>query len=158
MWHYPEHYGYSRGETSSVWESIKADPKFWQNLPPYTDTKASLAYLSTLRSNHDIYFVTSRVGIKCKLQTERWLRRYGFDDATVLISSQKGAVAGSLNCDAYVDDRWENALDVMLASPRTKSFLLVRPWNQGHDTAVFDITRVSTVVGFVDSLLGAHHA
>lgn len=179
-WHYPQYYGYTESEmdfdNGPVWGAVKSDPKFWQSLLPYADTVESLKYLSILRRDHDIYFVTQRYGIKCKLQTERWLRRFGFDDATVLVSSAKRAVAQALKFDAYVDDRWENAVDVagefkqpnLVSAPMwmpsiTKSFLLVRPWNRrnmdrdGVSPALFGIAEIPTVVGFVDSLLEVQH-
>jgi hypothetical protein len=177
-WHYPQHYGYSAEEMDfekgPVWGAIKSNPTFWQTLPEYADTREALAYLDKLRrAGHDIYFVTNRYGIKCKLQTERWLRRHGFADPTVLVTGDKRRIAQALKLDAYVDDRWENAVDVageykqdtLVSASKwvpstTQSFLLVRPWNRRQTdrtdshVALYGIKEVTTVVGFADSLLG----
>lgn len=153
LWHYPEHYGYSVKDMNNVWDSVRADPTFWVNLPPYPDTGKSLVYLSGLRRNHDIYFVTARVGVRCKLQTERWLRKHGFDDATVLITGHKGVIAGALGFGAYIDDNLVNVASMVEQRRPCQTYLLVRPWNRMGILAE-GIIEVSAVVGFADSLLG----
>jgi uncharacterized protein len=148
-WNYPEHYGYTPDEVSAVWRSIKADCGFWEWLPPYPSTPSAIEHLEERRYDYgdDIYYVTARPGIDAKAQTERWLMNHGVRRPTVLISSRKGDVCSALNIDAYVDDRWENAVDV--AKTATKSFLLVRPWNQDTKPRAFGITPVMSVGDFL---------
>ncbi len=145
IWDYPQHYGYTQQETSDAWSSIIRDSKFWQNLPPYADTIESLARLSTtVIAGHDVYFITSRPGVLAKLQTERWLKRHGFLlTPTVLISSMKGKCVSALQLDKYVDDRWENVIDVATTTG-AEVYLLDRPWNQRPLTPS-GINRITTL-------------
>ncbi len=156
LWNYPEHYGYDQEEIAKVWGVIEHSPIFWQTLPYYPDTYDSAKYLrQQMELGHDVYFVTSRPGLTAKVQTERWLRRLALSP-TVLISSLKGLCAKALRFDAYIDDKWENAVDA--ARTGTATTLLSRPWNAGYDTASFGIVRTSTVVGFVGAPVAADAA
>lgn len=157
-WDYPQHYGYREGEVSAVWENIKVDVNFWFGLSGYPDADDALEMISH-RTADDIYFITSRPGKEAKEQTEMWLMDYGVDNPTVLISSQKGLCAAALRLDAYIDDRWENVVDVsQWGKLRTKTFLLDRPWNHvnthdGNDMcANYGITRVTSVLDFLHAL------
>ena len=143
-WDYPQSYGYTQLEVSDAWASIIRDRTFWQNLPAYEDTKKFLAQLSaeSIKGN-DVYFITSRPGVAAKYQTEWWLTVHGFIcTPTVLISSQKGKCVSALQCDKYIDDRWENALDVATTTG-SEVYLLDRPWNQRWETPT-GIRRIST--------------
>jgi hypothetical protein len=147
-WNYPEHYGYSREEVNAVWATIKADPTFWQNLPVYPTTLDDISYLEKLKQvGHNVYFITNRMGVRAKLQTERWLRRKGFEGPTVLLTAHKGLAARTLELTHYIDDRWENVLDV--ATTNTQTFVMDRPWNRGdyamNITGQSPIIRVSRV-------------
>lgn len=155
MWDYPQHYGYSAEAVGKVWDNIIADPTFWQNLFAYPYTWEALGEATKLvEAGHDIYFVTSRPGVIAKQQTERWLAMAGFDALpTVLISSHKGLVARALKLDFYIDDRWDNALDV--AVTRTKTFMVTRPWNQGNVPKAFGIVEVSSVLEFLTAIAPA---
>ena len=79
----------------------------------------------------EVFFVTSRPGLRAKLQTERWLL-YTMDFAcpTVIVSRQKGLVAAALGIDLIVDDKPENVREVMLAAGSIGA-LFDQPWNQG---------------------------
>lgn len=134
MWDYPQHYGYTEAQVNAVWENIKADATFWRRLPEYPGTESFLfgTIESLDREGNDVYFITSRPGIAAKKQTENWIRAAGLNwmEPTVLISSAKGLCAHALRLDIYVDDRWENCLDVVATSEGTKVYLLDQPWNQ----------------------------
>lgn len=156
VWDYPAHYGYSKEENTAVWKSITADRYFWYDLEPYDDIAASIVYLGNKAAQgHDLYFITSRPGLAAKAQTEAWLYNQfrqcdlyrNLPAITVLISSAKGLCARALQLDAYIDDRWENCLEVAVP---TKTCLLHRSWNaeQAHDA--MGIHRVHTLVGFAD--------
>lgn len=152
-WNYPQHYGYTEAQVSSVWAGIVEDPLFWQNLATYPDTLASLQAIAKRSHNgDDIYFVTSRPGIRAKQQTEKWLRNMGLADRpTVLISGSKGLIAAGLKLDTYIDDRWENALDVAVTT-RTRSYLLDRPWNTAFNAGEQGIHRVASVAEFFEAI------
>jgi 5'(3')-deoxyribonucleotidase len=146
-WDYPEYYGYTREETSQVWETIKSDRFFWQNLPTYPTTLYDLFTLAARFEGHDddLYFITSRPGIRAKRQTENWLEARWpartVAPLTVLISSRKGDCARALNLDVYVDDRIENVVDVVGTGTRT--FLYSHPWNL--TCSCRDITRITSL-------------
>lgn len=168
-WQWPAHYGYTREEESATWDVVEVDPKFWQHLGAYPDTYEALKLLHTItvERGDDVYFVTSRPGVAAKVQTERWLRCHGFPTPTVLISSAKGQVARALKFDAYVDDRWENAVDVAghnrivwetgdmtprWVSSTTRTYLVDRPWNRTNNETPYGITRVDSALAFVRQL------
>lgn len=147
MWDYPQHYGYTEEQVNAVWESIKADCTFWRRLPEYDYTESFLynKVEALHRAGNDVYFITSRPGIAAKAQTEYWLRNAGLSwmEPTVLISSAKGLCARALRLDVYVDDRWENCLDVVATSEGTKVYLLDQPWNR--DRSHPSIARISSL-------------
>lgn len=142
-WSYPEHYGYTRREVSEVWTQIKLSANFWVNLQGYPSTEGFLEFLDSLDGNNDIYFVTSRVGIRVKHQTETWLYEHGFNKPTVLISSEKGLCANALKMDYYIDDKNENVRDVVEVSG-ADCFMLAQPWNESQ----FGCVRVDSIVDF----------
>jgi len=108
---------------------------------------------SVFRLNKDdVYFITSRPGIDAKIQTEDWLYNAGYPHATVLISSAKGLCAQALKLDVYIDDRWENCVDVATTSLKTKVFLLDRPWNRGNNPDAFNIVVVDSATDFLNRL------
>lgn len=133
-WEYPESLGYAKAEIGLVWDDIKASGSFWTSLPNYPDTTEIMTKLFNLRDKgHDIYFITTRVGYHCKLQTERWLyQRWGVAP-TVLISKSKGMVAAGLELDMFVDDKPENCIDIVKHMGPNHTYLLDRPWNQDFD-------------------------
>lgn len=143
-WDYPEHYGYTAGHMSGVWQSIKEDESFWLRLPAYPEANETLRRLTQqVLIGSDVYFITSRPGAVAKWQTEEWLRRHGFDETpTVLISSAKGLSAKALKLDVYVDDRWENVVDVTTQVPDCRTCLVDRPWNQDRDHEAAGVARV----------------
>lgn len=151
-WNYPEFYSYTDAEVSRVWRAIEDDASFWRDLKAYDDAREALGKLALLElGNADVYFVTSRPGQTAKEQTEAWLRMHGWDRATVLISSAKGAVAKALKLTHYVDDRDLNCVDVRDTSPSTAVYVVDRPWNRNLQAT--DIRRVPNAVDFTRELL-----
>jgi 5'(3')-deoxyribonucleotidase len=145
-WDYPEHYGYSADETSAIWKDIEHDATFWYSLDEYPGAFASVLELDRLDAlGHDVYFVTSRPGIKAKKQTERWLISRGIRNPTVLISGAKGVIADVLDLEYYIDDRDKNVLDVAARrGAKTRTYLMNRPWNV-QLTNLGSIIRVDSV-------------
>mgnify|MGYP001560785766 CR=1 FL=1 len=148
-WNYPEALGYTSAEVSTAWELIKSGCTFWELLPPLPGLRqfCDWFYTGSVESNPcEFYFVTSRMGQKVKLQTENWLDHHAAKGLTVLISSEKGAIAKALKLDFYVDDRAENIADVVEQSPSTRAFLLDSPWNQHMNAG----TRIYALSEFLD--------
>lgn len=141
-WMQPSEYGYTREETSQVWESIKHDGVFWRSLSPYPGIATFLLRLSAhcQDGHNDLYFITARPGPTAKRQTEQWLAPFlrhadGPLTPTVLIAYDKGAVARALDLDVYVDDRFDNVVSAVKLAPLTTVCLLDRPWNQDANTS-----------------------
>lgn len=128
VWNYPAHYGYSDEETEKAWQEIDASPSFWETLDPKPGTEGLLRWLFWKQSVWDVYFLTNRPrGINTKLQTERWLRAYGFPRATVLIArGDKGALASGLDLTHVLDDRPEN---LIVLPPGVQRYLLLTRYN-----------------------------
>jgi hypothetical protein len=57
--------------------------------------------------------------------------------------------ARALNLTHYIDDRWENVVDVRQYNPTTEVFLLTQPWNVNNDAVAQGVQRVSSVMEFV---------
>lgn len=154
-WDFPESLGYTKAEVSAVWDVIKRDPSFWATLPAYRTTVDDLDTLSLLefRGSVDIYFITNRMGISAKNQTERFLTALSVFLPTVLLTAHKGLAAQTLDLTHYIDDKWENCLDVVSVG-KTRTFIMDRPWNQHSlaEDASHHLTRVSSVRAALRSL------
>lgn len=149
VWDFAAYRGYTKEETSVVWERIKESSTFWEGLPVYGENCDALSdwfmryYNHPL--NHDIYFITSRPGDSAKGQTERWFEyAMGIPSPTVLVvgSHQKGNIAKALNLDCYIDDYYENCVDVVRVSPHTRCYILDRHYNR-RGTVGLDTPNVS---------------
>lgn len=158
-WNYPESVGYTREEVSAVWKDITEDRAFWYRIGWYMDVDQEALRRLCVDREHDVYFITARPGLQAKLQTELWLAPQIKTFPTVLITSHKGLAARTLDLDFYIDDRYENVLDVASsvvinngpsAGPRVQTFLLDRPWNQQELPP--EIRRVYTVSEFLSCL------
>jgi len=118
-WNWPTLRGYTKEETAAVWEAIKADPLFWLNLGEDVGCPTLRTLLPELEREHEVYYVTTRLGIRPRRQTEIWLTEHlryqvgaltGYRP-TVLIAAyqQKGLLAKGLALDVFIDDNVENA-------------------------------------------------
>ena len=137
-WNWPEFRGYSDDLMKQVWGEIVASPNFWRRLLPISmNVNALELVIESLEHRHDVYFITSRPGMSAKRQTEGWLTTYLlYDDPdvrpTVLLASDKGAVAKALKLDCYLDDNLDNIKSVLRESPKTRAYLLNRSYNRGE--------------------------
>lgn len=142
-WNYPvDQFGYSKEEFSAAWKAVEASYEFWFHLAEYPWTRDYCNHVDRLsEKGYEVYYITSRMGIDVKGQTEDWLNQRGVLNPTVLISSAKGLCAKALDLGLYVDDKNENVLDVLIAQPRCKVIMQAQPWNQQQ--TVFDEPDVS---------------
>lgn len=170
-WNWPEYRGYTRDEVNAVWTHIKQSHDFWLSLAEAPGCATLRMCVLDLQRFHDLYFVTSRIGVDVKWQSEQWLKLHlGIEAPTVLISSQKGLCAKALKLDCYLDDNADNVNDVVLktipevgstlssqalyAKPETRTYLLDCSYNRpgGPEDVNVDVrvTRVKTVGEFLD--------
>src|SRR5512138_3461350 len=107
-----------------VWEEIKKRPYFWASLCPLA-TQAEFHIIQRLQGlSADVYFVTHRMGVDPKGQTEFWLRSQGIDTPTVIVSGLKAEIARGIGATHCLDDKFGNAYTVSVYSRATKSYLL----------------------------------
>ncbi len=131
-WNYELDNGYTKEQVKKVWDEIVHNTKFWEKLEAYPDTKETIKELNRLaKKNHDVYFLTHRMGKNAKLQTETWLYNHGMNYPTVLLTGDKGPVLNNLGIKFFVDDKLETVNDIMRQGLDTQHFYLIdRPYNQ----------------------------
>jgi hypothetical protein len=154
VWYWPELRGYTKEQIGRVWGEIKESSRFWADLDPIEENVSTLRLvLPDLLRRHDIYYVTNRMGVDAKWQTEMWLQFHvGAALPTVLLTEQKGAIASALRLDVYIDDKLANADDVADKSPSTRNYLLDRAYNRGL-RATGHFARVRTLGQMLDKEL-----
>jgi hypothetical protein len=125
-----------RRRRDAVWQGIRATPDFWTTLQPTDPAAVRSIHEMTLRHPWEVFFITRRPGTAgdtVQRQTQRWLVRQGFDLPSVLvIAGSRGAAAGALRLNYYVDDNPTNCLDVA-AQSGAKPLLIVP---DGDETTV----------------------
>lgn len=134
-WNWPTDRGYTAEETREVWKRIFADPEFWLNLHtiPHEVETLQHYYDHIVDAGHEVTFITNRAGIAPRLQTEQWLEEAcGVFNPHVVIVGQgmKGHIAKAMELDCYVDDNYDNALDVILLS-KARTYLRDCAYNRG---------------------------
>lgn len=147
--------GMDKKQIGMTWESIKGDRYFWRKLAPLVDAVA-LDRIYYLHRDNNVYFVTSRVGVDCKRQTEYWLEAQGIARPTVVICKRKGEFAKAVDADCAIDDKANNASCIDWITEGTcKSYLLDRPYNQApQDFMGSGVVRVSSVEQYLDIIGG----
>jgi len=115
-WNYHAVYGYTDAEAKQVWGAIAASDRFWERLDPLPGAVSLLKWAFWKQNQIDVYFITSRIGLGVKKQSEHWLHCHGFPRATVLVqqeqSGTKGDLAKGLGLTHVLDDKIENLLSL----------------------------------------------
>ena len=112
-----------------LWDAVKSIPNFWETLDE-TEPGIVARIAETARARRwDVIFLTSRpssTGDIVQVQSQRWLRRFGFDlPSLFVVSTSRGRIASALELDVVVDDRPENCLDVTIDS-KARAILIWR--------------------------------
>lgn len=145
VWDWEKLRGYTDEEIKPVWAHIMTSPDFWVHLTALPGATALAQRIARLENDHDLYFVTARVGDGAKWQTEVWLNTMiPVQLPTVLLSKDKGAICKALNIDLYIDDNLPNVQGVVEQSPKTRTYLLDYAYNQ-EDIVAPQYRRVSSV-------------
>jgi len=118
-----------------LWARVREIENFWESLKEIEPgAVARLAEAATTNA-WDILFITTRpssAGDPTQRQSQRWLRKHGFDCPSVfVVSGSRGRVATALTLDVVIDDRPENCLDVATDS-KARAILV---WRDGPETA-----------------------
>lgn len=121
VWYWERHYGYSKEVEKNVWENhILKSKDFWYELEALPGAGETIHHINKLvQRGHDVYFLTHRMGLKAKRQTEDWLNFIyddagnlrGMDNPTVLLSSDKTPILGALGINFYIDDKAETIVE-----------------------------------------------
>lgn len=149
-WYWDRAAGVQKDDEKFVWGQIM-DSNFWLDLSPLPGAEETLQQLSAKRFAGDqIYFITTRPGLKAKLLTEYWLTNWGFPNATVIIAGSekaKGQLASALKLDVFIDDKPENCEQVAReADSNCRIFLVDAPYNRQFDETCLVITRVCSAM------------
>lgn len=124
-WTWNTDFGLTSRMAQQVERYIKGQAKSFLNVPAYAHTHELIAKMNAWRdAGHDIYSITARNIPRAKWITEKWLMGQGLTLPTVIVASEKGAVARALKLDAFVDDHAENCLSAQMCSPGTTVIML----------------------------------
>lgn len=138
-WDWDLAFGYSQADIVQTWqEHILSSDRFWRRLDPLPYAKNTVRNLNRLaREGNDVYFLTDRVGIKAKQQTESWLYVLGMQNPTVILVSNKLPILQTLGVEFFIDDRGDTVSLVHdMASTTTldlKVFLKDAPYNRMYE-------------------------
>jgi hypothetical protein len=106
----------SSRQQSRLWERVASTRNFWETLREHEPGTVQHLQKLALELRWDVLFVTQRpatAGRTIQLQTQRWLRRHGFEFPSVYTTqASRGRIAAALTLDAHVDDRLEHCVDV----------------------------------------------
>lgn len=130
VWNWETNAGYTQAQFKKVWSEITHNDGFWSGLgelPGARDVVRSLNKMANL--GHDIYFITNRMGIRAKHQTEIWLYGLGMNYPTVIVAADKLPILRSLGVGFFVDDKPETVLEVAEANLDMKLYLRQAPYN-----------------------------
>lgn len=116
-------WGITKEERERVWNRIvNTDDWFYYNCNAYPGVSQLLPWLT---EQHEVFFITTRAetgGMSVQRQTQMHLADLGVQFPSVIVTSNKGAVAAALQLDAFVDDKTSNVQSVVDQSPTTKVF------------------------------------
>ena len=148
-WDFPE---IPREVQNEVWKRIKASRDWWLNLPSLVSADVFWK-IDELVSDHQLVFVTSRVGIAPQLQTELWLHHYGIQNPCVVVSKRKAEIAKAIDADYSIDDKPENVACVhWIADVKPcRSYVIDRPYNRTGFIPK-NVRRVLTVEEFLNDI------
>jgi len=118
-----------------LWDAVKSITNFWETLDE-TEPGIVTRIAETARARRwEVMFLTSRpstAGDTVQVQSQRWLRRRGFDlPSLFVVSTSRGRIASALELDVVLDDRPENCLDITIDS-KARAVLIWR----GEETGV----------------------
>lgn len=147
--------GLDKRQVDHLWKVIEENDRgFWAELfPLFSSTEAKYIKLLTERTGVEVYFVSNRHTRTALQQTRMWLANWLdiHNPNVVLVGKQgKGYVAKGLEADFCIDDKLGNAVYVGYEAPKTRSYLIERPYN-AVDGAMIGrtVVRVPTLTPFL---------
>ena len=101
---------YGKKVVGMAWEDVRQSPKFWTTLDPMPGAKEAAKQFNAIQRKHDVFFLTSRVGLGVQSQTCKWLYNLGVNFPNVIVVSRyqdKWALLHALDAGFFVDDKLE---------------------------------------------------
>ena len=132
-WHWDLAAGYTKEEEKAAWDAIKDSATFWRDLPllPQYDVVEDLHFcLDDVCHDHEVFFITNRMGRFPKNQSEQWLYEQGIEFPTVIVSGDKLPILKALKIEAFIDDRPETLAEVA-AGWNGRLFKIPYTYNEG---------------------------
>lgn len=110
----------SAREQIRLWQAVRETANFWESLTEHEPGAVSRLQKLAQELRWDVLFVTQRPstsGHTPQIQSQRWLRRHGFNLPSVYTTQgSRGRIAAALTLDAHIDDRLEHCVDVATES------------------------------------------
>ena len=107
-------------QQNQLWDHVKQIENFWTTLPELEPGIISRIAKAASDRRWEVIFLTTRPATKgelVQLQSQRWLEAHGFHFPSVfVVQRSRGKIADALGLDAFVDDRPENCLDIVVES------------------------------------------
>lgn len=118
---------YGKEIVDKAWMEVKQSPKFWLGLKPMPETVECCKMLETLqRKGHQLYFLTSRVGLAVQRQTQEWLYQQGINYPNVITVNrweEKEGFLRALKPDFYIDDKLETMNGLLTTAWKERWYL-----------------------------------
>ncbi len=152
-WDWDTYYGYSKPAQNRVWKAItRRGSTFWQDLKPLPGATEAVVHLNKLSTgNHQVVFLTHRMGYNAKYQTEKALYGLGMNYPTVIMAEDKAPLLRCLGANVFIDDKsstiWSVAAENIAG---LQTFIQDAPYNQ--DCTILGIERVSGVREMLEKL------
>jgi len=130
-----------REHKAIIWDSIVQSSVFWRDLPALL-TSSEVLTLQEMERQHDLYFLTARLGNDPKHQTEMWLADHGVYCPTVVIIASyrpdpnkhapllKRAFCQAIGADYFIDDKPSIVKEV---AQEKKTVSVLREWLYSKD-------------------------
>lgn len=153
-WDWSKWYGLDKKRLEKLFEMIDESDIFWMQLKllPQPEEWNRFKTIFNLQ-NYDVYFITSRQnGINIKKQCEQWLEMNGWNNPTVLLSTQKELVVKGLELDYFIDDNYNTCVKVKEMNPSTTTIIRDYPYNQGSEQFI----RVKNLNEFIAWIIGTY--
>jgi hypothetical protein len=110
----------SAREQIRLWQAVRETANFWESLAEHEPGAVGRLQKLAQELRWDVLFVTQRPstsGHTPQIQSQRWLRRHGFNLPSVYTTQgSRGRIAAALTLDAHIDDRLEHCVDVATES------------------------------------------
>lgn len=107
-------------QQNQLWDHVRQIENFWTTLPELEPGIISRIAKAAADRRWEVIFLTTRPATKgelVQLQSQRWLEAHGFHLPSVfVVQRSRGKIADALGLDAFVDDRPENCLDIVVES------------------------------------------